>query len=490
MLLYVNRREFFNDICDEIRLFMPLVKIEQVDSFSPEAHEDAMCVELFDDSIDFVSTARLAYSGRSYTYEHRSPYINDTPLIEKRYAKRCIKIAAFRLLKQAFPEISPPWGSLTGIRPTSMLRSLQDGLGNESADLQMLNEFNVSRDKLELSKRIVANQRPVLSSIGARDFDVYIGIPFCRTRCLYCSFASDLRTSKTDMRPYLDALKLDIASGASMARAAGLNLRCVYMGGGTPTILTADELEEILDFAVNAYSMGRGIEFTVEAGRPDTITQEKLNVLKRFGVDRISINPQTMSDATLRRMGRDHTAQDIRRCFNMAREAGFSSINMDIICGLPGECTDDVKSTLEQIASLSPDCLTVHTLSIKRSSRLKEQLSATPLPSPYQVEQMLSMGYDAAMGLLMIPYYMYRQKYMTGNMENVGYSRPDKICVYNIDMMEDAISIVAHGAGSMTKRVFPEQTRIERAPNPKDIQTYISKIDVLCTKREQLFSQR
>lgn len=488
MLLYVSRREFFNDICDEIRLFMPLVKIEQLDTYPVSSIEDKLYVELSNDSTNFLATARLKYGGCSYCYEHSSPYINDTPLIEKRYAKRCVKIAAFRALKQAFPQVSPPWGSLTGIRPTSMLRSLQDSFGSERADTIMLNEFNVSVDKLQLSHGIVSNQRPILSSISARDFDVYIGIPFCRTRCLYCSFASDLRSSKTDMRSYLDALKCDIASGAKLAKDAKLNLRAVYIGGGTPTILTAAELGDLLDFAVKAYDIDPRIEFTVEAGRPDTISEEKLRVLKDFCVDRISINPQTMSDATLKRVGRDHTSEDIRRCFYMAREIGFNSINMDIICGLPGECVKDVNETLEKIALLAPDCLTVHTLAIKRSSRLKEQLNETSLPSSQEVEQMLRMGARAASGMQMIPYYMYRQKYMTGNMENVGYSLPEKICIYNIDMMEDAISIIAHGAGSMTKRVFSEQMRIERVPNPKDVQTYISKLEALCIKRAQLFS--
>lgn len=488
MLLYVSRREFFNDICDEIRLFMPLVRIEQLDTYPFSLEEDAMCVELSNDSMNFIAAARFEYGGRSYCCRHSSPYINDTPLIEKRYAKRCVKTAAFRALKQAFPNISPPWGSLTGIRPTSMLRNLQDSFGSEYADMTMLNEFNVSEDKLRLSHEIVSRQSPVLSSIGERDFDVYIGIPFCRTRCLYCSFASELRSPKTDMRSYLDALKRDIASGAGLARDAGLNLRAVYIGGGTPTILTAAELDELLDFTVKAYEIEPQVEFTVEAGRPDTISVEKLRVLKNYCVDRISINPQTMSNATLRRVGRDHTSEDIYRCFYMARETGFNSINMDIICGLPGECSEDVNETLEKISLLAPDCLTVHTLAIKRSSRLKEQLSETMLPSSPEVEKMLRMGARAAAEMHMIPYYMYRQKYMTGNMENVGYSLPGKICVYNIDMMEDAVSIIAHGAGSMTKRVFSELTRIERIPNPKDVQTYVAKLEALCARRAKLFS--
>ena len=351
----------------------------------------------------------------------------------------------------------------------------------------MREEFDVSESKLRLAEEINAVQLPILNSALPNQFGVYIGIPFCRTRCLYCSFASQLRTKKTDMGAYLSALCRDIELGSAMARGKGLIPRSFYMGGGTPTILTAEELSQLLECIAANYDT-TGKEFTVEAGRPDTITYEKLRVLKEHGVNRISVNPQTMCDRTLKLVGRDHTSADIIACFDMARGMGFDSINMDLIAGLPGETEREMEESLKAVKSLSPDCLTVHTLAIKRASRLHERLSEFALPDVETVDRMVGMGLEAAGELGMRPYYMYRQKYMAGNLENVGYSKPGAVCIYNIDMMEDAMSILAHGAGAMTKRVWADGGRIERVPNNKDISTYIARIEETNEERERLFS--
>ncbi len=261
----------------------------------------------------------------------------------------------------------------------------------------------------------------------------------------------------------------------------------MYIGGGTPTVLSADQLDALLDHYEDTYG-SYGEECTVEAGRPDTITKEKLQVLRKHGVDRISINPQTMSDETLQRIGRLHTAAQIREAFELARSLDFRSINMDLIAGLPGEGIDDMARTLEQIQALGPDNLTVHTLAIKRSSRLKDQLDRYPLPSREDVEKMIDMGFSAAKAMGLWPYYMYRQKYQNGNLENVGYAANGMECVYNIDMMEETTSILAHGANAMTKRVFYGQNRVERIPNPKDVPTYGAKLDLLDRQKRALFS--
>ena len=396
-----------------------------------------------------------------------------------------MKIAAFRAMRE-LAGFAPPWGSLTGIRPTRLLRELIAAEGEGEAIRMMKEDFDVSPDKLRLAWETVAVQRPILQSQTPQDADVYIGVPFCASRCLYCSFASQVRTKNTDMAAYLDGLCRDIAHGARILREAGRTVRAVYLGGGTPTVLTQGELERLLGFALSAYG-GFGRELTVEAGRPDTITKEKLAVLKKYGAGRISVNPQSMNAHTLALIGRSHTPEDIALAFAMARDMGFDNINMDVIAGLPGETPADMENTLEAISALGPESLTVHTLALKRSSRLALNPEAYPLPSARDAEEMVLMGERAARALGMRPYYMYRQKYMRGNLENVGYALPGKECVYNIDMMEDAAAIMAHGAGAMTKCVYDAARRVERVPAPKEISVYLDKIDRLAEAKEKLF---
>lgn len=515
MRLYTNREDFYNDLCEVIRLFVSMSFIELcgnpgafADETAPDnmLKQDALRVMVWRNGAVYSAAADFVHNSRVYSYTYRNSFSDiqyysesdgdtsysvdeefDDTLREKRYFKRCAKIAAFRAMREAYPVTPLPWGSLTGIRPTRLLRDLEDNYGEESARSMMRNEFDVSDEKLDLASRIVNIQRPVIASAKPEDVDIYIGIPYCRSRCLYCSFASEIRTRRTDMAPYLSALKKDISLGAALVRDAGLNVRACYVGGGTPTVLTEDELEDLLSHAVNEYGFSSGMEFTVEAGRPDTITREKLEVMKKLGVNRICVNPQTMNDATLALMGRYHTADNIRDAFKMVREVGFESVNMDLIAGLPGETAEDMERTVAAISALDPDALTVHTLAIKRSSRLHEKLGSYDLPPVSEVEKMTAIGAKAAESMGMAPYYMYRQKYMAGNMENVGYCKEGKLCLYNIDMMEDCLSIIANGAGAMTKRVFPNGHRIERVPNPKDIATYIEKLAKTDEERRRLF---
>ena len=520
MRLYTNREDFYNDLCEVIRLFTPAAAVELCGNPGAFAGEtdpehinsaDALRVLLWREGAVHCAAADLVQGGKTHSYTYKNSFSDiqyfsgteqelfldypvtddrDEYLREKRYQKRCAKIAAFRTLRMAYPLTPLPWGSLTGIRPTRLLRDLIDSYGRETALNMMAREFDVSEEKLALADRIVAVQRPIIASAAPEDIDIYIGIPFCRTRCLYYSFASELRTRRTDMAGYLRALKRDISLGAALVRSFGFRVRAAYVGGGTPTVLTETELADLLDHAVREYGLDPSVEFTVEAGRPDTITAEKLRVMKAAGVTRVSVNPQTMNDRTLAAVGRDHTADDIRRCFGLVREIGFDSVNMDLIAGLPGETEKDMLNTVRAVMELGPDDLTVHTLAIKRSSRLHEHLSSYPLPPASEVEKMTAIGAAAAEEMGMVPYYMYRQKYMTGNMENVGYAKEGSICLYNVDMMEDTLSILANGAGAMTKRVFPDGRRIERVPNPKDIATYIAKIGKTDEERIRLFEAR
>ena len=406
------------------------------------------------------------------------------PLDRKRQEKRALKRATYALMQRIRPT-EMPWGSLTGIRPTKLLRELCERVGDEEAVRQFSDVFSVRIDKLRLAATINAVQKPVIDSVADDDVDVYIGIPYCKTRCLYCSFGAEI-AKKNAVAEYLPILFHDIKNGARLVSDGGYRVRATYLGGGTPTVLSAAELDALLTHFEKQYG-GYGTECTVEAGRPDTITREKLQVLRDHGVARISINPQTMSDRTLKCIGRMHTATQIKDAFALARAIGFSSINMDLIAGLPGETVADMEATLSEIIALRPDNLTVHTLAIKRSSRLVDRLEEYPLPPRTDVETMIDMGYAAAQQIGLLSYYMYRQKYQNGNLENVGYAADGKLCIYNVDMMEETTSILAHGAHAMTKRVFYGQNRVERIPNPKDVETYGNKLPILDQQKCALF---
>ncbi len=473
--LITNTPQYCNDIAEEIRMFLGLVPITP-----DETPETELTITAMLNGADMTATAAAGDEPITVSYT-----VDETdPLDRKRQEKRALKRAVYALMQHLYPT-EMPWGSLTGIRPTKLLRELCARVGEEEAVRQFREVFSVRFDKLRLAATINAVQKPVIASVQPNDVDIYVGIPYCKTRCLYCSFGAEI-AKKNAIAEYLPYLFKDIENGAKLVRDGGFHVRATYLGGGTPTVLSAQELDALLSHFEACYGT-YGAECTVEAGRPDTITREKLQVLLDHGVERISINPQTMSDETLKRIGRAHTSAEIRETFALAREMGFSSINMDLIAGLPGETVADFERTLAEIKALRPDNLTVHTLAIKRSSRLKDQLDKYPLPSREDVETMIDMGFCAAREIGLWPYYMYRQKYQNGNLENVGYAAEGKLCVYNVDMMEETTSILAHGAGAMTKRVFDAENRVERVPNPKDVPTYGAKLDLLDRQKRDLF---
>jgi oxygen-independent coproporphyrinogen-3 oxidase len=480
-----NRPEYRNDIAEEIRLFLGLTEIALFEEADTEKIE-----RIFDIQLNCADGQYTLYAsaGKTAYADSFSVPINATPLEIKRVEKRRIKLACYDLLKQLYPEVSTPWGSLTGIRPTKLFRELTNKNGVDFARQTFLETFGVSEEKITLAENICSVQSPHIDTVRGNDVDVYVGIPFCKTKCLYCSFASEVLKDSDRPTRYLDVLKQDIACGARICKERGFLVRSFYMGGGTPTVLSAGQLDELLTYILEQYG-SFGMECTVEAGRPDTIDEEKLKTLKRLGITRVSINPQTMNDATLLRVGRTHTAQDVKNAFALAREIGFDVINMDLIAGLPGETTDDMQSSCDEIRKLEPDNLTVHSLAIKRSSRLKLELSDYAMADAAMASRMTEIGAECADALGMRPYYMYRQKYMSGNLENVGYALPGKECAYNIDMMEETASILAHGAGTMTKRVFGDENRIERLPSPKDVPTYLNKLDRLCMDKELFFGR-
>ena len=379
-----------------------------------------------------------------------------------------------------------PWGNLIGIRPTKIpMFMLEEGKSEtEIVDFMKKTHF-VSDEKIALSIDIAKREKALLDTLHYEDgYSLYIGIPFCPTTCLYCSFTSyPICSWKKRMSEYLDALEKEIDFTAEIYHDKKLDT--IYIGGGTPTTLEAAELDRLLTKVKNTFDFTYVKEFTVEAGRADSITREKLEVLYKHGVTRISVNPQTMSNETLKLIGRQHTVEQAIEAFHLAREVGFDNINMDIILGLPGETEEDVAHTIREIVKLKPDSLTVHSLAIKRASKLHQWITEHGISTLNNTDKTMEIAANGAKELGMYPYYLYRQKNMSGNFENVGYACEGKYGIYNILIMEEKQTIVALGAGSITKRVYPDG-RIERCDNVKDVALYIEKIDEMIERKRKL----
>ncbi|MGN0346982.1 MAG: coproporphyrinogen dehydrogenase HemZ, partial [Lachnospiraceae bacterium] len=387
-----------------------------------------------------------------------------------------------------------PWGNLTGIRPTklllSMLREEPDMYSEEAKQKVMEKVYRIHRvghEKALLGIDIGLRESKILSQIDFQNgYSVYIGIPFCPSTCLYCSFPSfPIIKYQKRVQEYLAAVRKELFYTKEQMKDKILDT--VYIGGGTPSSLSAEELDILLHDITTILPWENVKEFTVEAGRADSITREKLKVLRKYPVTRISVNPQTMKEETLKVIGRHHTVQQVKDTFAMAREIGFDNINMDMILGLPGETVSDVENTLDEIARLAPDSLTVHSLAIKRASKMREYIDLHGGFNTMDYEIAMNLSNRAAAQMGMKPYYLYRQKNMAGNLENTGFALPGKYGIYNILIMEEVQTIVAIGAGTVTKRVFPDG-RIERCDNVKDVNLYIDKIDEMIARKRQLFA--
>ena len=387
----------------------------------------------------------------------------------------------------AITGLTLPWGELIGIRPTKIaMTRLRAGDSCEEAAAFMEKEHLVSREKAALAAQIADRERQILSGIHYENgFSLYVGIPFCPTTCLYCSFTSFPLTSwRSRVDEYLDTLEREMEASAPLMQ--GKILDTLYIGGGTPTTLEPAQSQRLIRMIGQYFDLKSLQEFTVEAGRPDSITPEKLAVLKENGVSRISVNPQTMRDRTLKLIGRQHSSSDTVRAFHMAREAGFDNINMDIILGLPGENEDDVRYTIEQIRELNPDDLTVHSLAVKRASKLQKWIEKNGFSSIRNTDASMKIAAEGAAAMGMHPYYLYRQKNMSGNFENVGYAKEGKAGIYNILIMEEKQSILALGAGSISKGVF-EGGRIERCDDAKEVEIYIDHIEEMIERKRKLY---
>jgi coproporphyrinogen dehydrogenase HemZ len=402
--------------------------------------------------------------------------------------KRMVKHNLLMALEKFF-ERGLPWGILTGIRPVKVVHKLLDRGMDVPAIKQLLTDFyRVSDQKADLSLDIALREREFILPYDRRKVSIYIGIPFCPTRCSYCSFTSyELGKWGGLIAPYIERLTSEIEQVSTLLQNAGYSCDTVYVGGGTPTSLVIEQLKHVLDSAVRHFVTGSTREFTVEAGRPDTLDAGKLRAIKEAGVTRIAINPQSMNSETLCRIGRRHTPEDIEQAFELARHTGHRNINMDLIMGLPGEDLAMVKNTLDRISRLKPEGLTVHTLAIKRASRLNEQISEVDWVDGNEVERMLKAASDTARSMGMNPYYLYKQRYMVGNYENVGYSLPGFEGIYNMQIMEEKQTIIGLGAGAASKLVFLDEDRIERVANLKNVEYYISRFeDMMNNKIQQI----
>ena len=411
--------------------------------------------------------------------EFSSP-LRETKFDTKNDLKRNIYI---NLLKLGNKEL--PWGTLTGIRPTKIvMEMLENDMSLEDIKKHLKEVYLVSDKRIKLCTDTAKNEFNILKKIDYKNgYSLYIGIPFCPTRCLYCSFTSySIAQWKKDTDTYVEALCKELLAVSKMYK--GKKLQTVYMGGGTPTSLEGYQLSKILSVVKKNFDLSNLLELTVEAGRPDSITREKLEALKEVGVDRISINPQTMQQKTLDLIGRYHTIEDIFESYKLAREVGFENINMDFIIGLNGEILEDVIDSFTKVKSFAPESITIHSLALKRAARLNTE-NKREITDNDLILSMINTATDTCADLGLEPYYLYRQKNMAGNLENIGFSKPGKECLYNILIMEEKQTIIACGAGTSSKIVFGDG-RIERIENVKDPKLYIERLDEMIMRKESM----
>ena len=452
----------------------------------PGPGEDALVLSLSRGETWATATAALIWGGKEYRAARRCRVSELTDqLSADRALQRILKLAFYDAGTAALGK-EPPWGALTGVRPVKIpAKAMLAGATPAQAEKVLRDTYRVSPGRRKLAMDCAQASLAAQRSLGEHEVSLYVGIPFCPTRCAYCSFVSaDVGRALKLIDPFLDALSREIRATGAMLADAGLRVRTVYFGGGTPTTLTAPQLDRLMGELAEHIDLSACTEYTVEAGRPDTITAEKLAVLKRRGCDRVSVNPQSMSDAVLAAMGRAHRAADILGAFALVRESGIGCVNMDLIAGLPGDSADGFRASLDQVLSLAPENVTVHTLALKKGSRLME--GETPLPPGEDVAAMLDYAWRALRESGQIPYYLYRQKYMSGSFENVGWCLPGTESLYNICMMEELHTIVSLGGGGVTKLVDRHTGYIQRVANAKYPQEYIQKIDAICADKARV----
>ena len=428
-----------------------------------------------------TAVTSIEYNGQTARATRRFRTADETVRLRRQKLQQSYYAAAVKLLPEA-----PPWGALSGVRPTKITtKHLLEGGTPASADRLLRDTYYVTPERRQLALDCSASTVRAASLLNEKDVSLYVGIPFCPTRCIYCSFVSRTIGRRSDLlEPYLQALLKEIKVTGRLLANSGRKVRTIYIGGGTPSSLSTPQMITLLDAIRESFNLSGLLEFTVEGGRPDTLDQEKLNAIRAHGADRMSINPQTMEDSVLAACRRPHSGADVLRSFRQAEEAGFTAINMDLIAGLPTDTFEGFRRSLDATIALNPANITVHTLALKKGADLFEERFG--LPTAEMVAQMVDYANETLRNAGYKPYYLYRQKYMSGSFENVGWSRDGMDSLYNIYMMEEVHTILSLGGGGMNKVNLPDG-RLERFHNPKFPEQYIEMIDDVCRQKEELF---
>ncbi len=489
ILLKLIGHEYMNEISDIIKLFFGKEVIRLYgNSENDDMNGEYVLIEseiITAENKTFYKSSYCCFTGDK-TYDYT--LVKEGGLLNSKEVKKALKVSMYKLLSK-ITDKKLPWGILTGIRPIKIVHQLLGkNMQKDEIVHYLKDEYYVSDDRALLSIKVALAEEKYIRRPDKNQISIYIGIPFCPTRCNYCSFTSNpIDKSKDLVQPYLDALMTEISQVSQYLRNKGVKAQSVYIGGGTPTSISAEDLRKLLG-CINEF-WHSSEEFTCEAGRPDTITADKLKALKSQGITRLSINPQTMDDETLIRIGRKHDHAQIIESFYLARTLGFDNINMDMILGLPGEGLEEVKNTLNWMARLNPENVTVHTLAIKRASIYNEISPDMGKHCDDMVYETMELTREALEEHGYHPYYLYRQKYMAQNLENIGFCKKDKECIYNIQIMEEKQSIIAFGADSVSKVFFQEEDRLERQHDIKDLKLYIRNIEDQIDKKLELLSK-
>ncbi len=448
----------------------------------PEGSQGQATSSLHRGSTWLTATAKITLEGKTATACRRIKASEETVRLRRRALQQSYYLAARQLLSEV-----PAWGALAGVRPTKITtKHMLEGGTPKSADKLLKDVYYVTEDRRKLAVDCSLSTVRAAKLLQDNDLSVYIGIPFCPTRCAYCSFVSRTIGKKTELlEPYLQALLKEIQLTGQLLKESGKQVRTLYIGGGTPTTLSTPQMIRLLDAIHDSFDLSRCLEFTVEGGRPDTLDAEKFQAIRAHGADRMSINPQTMEDAVLRACGRIHKTEDILRAYGQAVDAGFSAINMDLIAGLPLDTLEGFCRSLDAVGELRPANITVHTLALKKGADLFERREN--LPDADTVRKMVAYANHALRAWGYKPYYLYRQKYMSGSFENVGWSRDELDCLYNIYMMEEVHTILSLGGGGMNKVNLPDGS-LRRFHNPKFPEQYIEMLDSVLEQKRELFS--
>ena len=482
MKLFCISHSYHYELENVIRLFSPFLKILVLKEWE-EPSEEYLYTEKQQENEKITLVSKLSYNGSFY--EDKKEYFN----ITENEAELYLAGMVFEQLAKEF-KFLPNWGIVTGVRPSKLMASVIKEVGKENAKEHFVKKFLAKPQKAEMAFNVATAEEKIISTAAGDTFSLYISIPYCPTRCSYCSFVShSISNAKArELIPeYVKKLCEELSSIAELAKKNSLKLKSVYWGGGTPTTLTAEQLDVILTQIEKSFDLSDCVEYTVEAGRPDTITREKLLTLKKHNVNRISINPQTFNNSVLKEIGRNHTAEETVEKYLLAREIGFDAINMDLIAGLPTDTVDGFRYSIEKAVSLNPENITVHTLALKRSSTIvtedeKASLDASITSDMVEYANILlsENGY--------IPYYMYRQSKSLGNLENVGWCKENKECFYNVYMMGDCQTVLSAGAGSVTKLKEPCGSQLERIFNFKFPFEYIDRFNELIERKDRINS--